>query len=118
MSQPTSDLEAVPTATAVLQRLAPGWAWARHNFTLPALLTIGAVLATSAAWIGSQHADLVELRGRLKGLATAHQVDELHGDLARLLERVDEQSDRLARLEAWQDRVTQVAETPVPRRRH
>lgn len=118
MSQPTSELEADPTATAVLQRLAPGWAWARRNFTLPALLTIGAVLATSAAWIGSQHADLVELRGRLKGLATAHQVEEVHGDLARVLEQLDDQGHRLERLEAWQDRVTQVAETPTPRRRH
>lgn len=116
MSQPTSDDS--QSATAVLQRLAPGWAWARHNFTLPALLTIGAVVATSATWIGSQHADLVELRGRLKGLATAHQVEDLHGDLAQLLERVDEQGERLKRLEAWQDRVTQVAETSTPRRRH
>jgi hypothetical protein len=31
-------------ATAVLRRVAPGWAWVRENFKLPALITIGGLV--------------------------------------------------------------------------
>jgi hypothetical protein len=34
-----------PGATAVLRRIAPGWAWLRDNFKLPALVTIAGLVA-------------------------------------------------------------------------
>lgn len=109
-----------PGATAVLQRIAPGWAWVRENFKLPPVLAITGLVVSSGAWIYSQHLDLQSLKKR----DPAVQLDRIERQLSLVLQqqaamRVDlaNQGQRIARQEAQWDRVTQVAETPTRRRR-
>jgi hypothetical protein len=107
------------TATAVLQKLAPGWGWLRENFKLPPVLAIAGLLVSSGAWIYSQHTDIQSLKKR----DPKPQLDRIESQLSQILQqqagmRVDlaNQAQRIARQEAQWDRVTQVAETPTRRR--
>lgn len=60
--------------TAVMKRSAPAWWWLRRNFTLPAVLAIGGLVAGAGSWLWSQHTALRDLQ---------HQVAELADPTAR-----------------------------------
>ncbi len=113
-------MEENPTQT--LRRLAPGWAWLRDNFKLPAVLSIAGVILVGGVGYLEQRADLKAIR---KADPT-QRLERLEAKLTRLLE--DHAADRrqlqdLAAEVAYQraewDRVEKVAEAePAPRRRH
>ena len=104
--------------TRRLRRLDPTWWWLRENFKLPSLGAIGALVLSAGGWIWSQHMALEHLAGKLEGLATAAQVQELAGKLEVLRSQGDDQDERLGRLEQQWDRVTRVADEPIPLGRH
>lgn len=121
MSQPTSESGTAETATTVLRQLAPGWAWVRQNFTLPAMLAIGALVASSTSWIWAQHVSLTRLEAREDPKPHLERIEARLGQilekqaamgqqLADFGRRVDEQQHK------W-DRVEEVAEIRIPRRR-
>jgi len=105
-------------ATAVLKKWAPVWWWLRENFKLPSVGAIAGILASATVWIWHQHTDLVGLEGQLKGLATADQIRELAGRLDRFADHLDDQDNRLGRLEDNWDHASGVAaDFRVPRKR-
>jgi len=86
-------------ATQTLRRLAPGWAWLRANFSLPAVLSLaGVVLAAGVGYL-DQRADLKAIR---KADPTA-RLEHLEADLKTLLE------DRAADRQQLQDLAAEVA---------
>jgi hypothetical protein len=104
--------------TAILKGRAPLWWWLRENFKLPSLGAIAGILVSATVWIWHQHTDLVGLEGQLKGLATADQIRELAGRLDRLTDHLDDQDNRLERLEANWDHASGIAaDFRVPRKR-
>jgi len=118
MSLPTNELDA--SATAVLKRYAPGWAWLRENFKLPAILTLAGVFVAAGSWIWSQHAALERLEGREDPQPHLERIEAklgtileaqaaMHQQLADFGRRIDEQQRK------W-DRVEEVAESRIPRR--
>lgn len=96
-----------PSATAVLRRVAPGWAWLRENFKLPALLTIGGLLVGAGSFLLSEHLAIRELDHKLAGLRVPHaleqRVNTLELQQAALPERLNEFDRRIAAQEhEWQ----------------
>jgi hypothetical protein len=108
------------TATAVLRRVAPAWAWVRHNFTLPAVLAIAALVVSSTSWMWAQHVSLTRLEARED---PKRQLERIEARLGQILQtqaamgqqladfgrRVDEQQRK------W-ERVEEVAEIRIPAR--
>ena len=105
--------------TQNLRRLAPGWAWLRDNFSLPAVLSIaGIVLAAGVGYL-EQRADLKAIR---KADPT-QRLERLETDVKTLLEQhaADRQqlldlADEVAAQRAQWDRVEKVAEAEPARR--
>lgn len=106
--------------TAILKRTAPAWWWLRKNFTLPAVLAIGGILAAASTWLWRQHVALEELRQRpdlsaqLAGLAARMDANELERATQR--EQLKDYADRIGRLEENWDRAGLIASER--RRRH
>jgi len=109
------------TPTETMRRIAPGWAWLRQNFSLPALLSIGGIVIAAAV-------GYLEQRGDLKAIRSADptaRLERLEADVKTLLEQhaadrqqlLDLASEVAAQRARW-DRVEQVAETAPPRIRH
>jgi hypothetical protein len=57
-------------ATAILKARAPAWWWLRKNFTLPAVLAIGGILAGAASWLWAQHTAIRDLQVQVKAIKT------------------------------------------------
>jgi hypothetical protein len=107
-----------PTATDVLRRDAPVWAWLRRNF---GLRTLAGAAAASALWLWNQHVDLQDLKKRdpTEQLTRIEgQQGEILRQIATLQANMDNVAARVTRQEAQWDRVTQVAESAPARRRH
>jgi hypothetical protein len=108
-----------PTATGVLRRDARYGRWLRENFRLPALFTIAGGFVTASIWIWNQHVDLQDLKKR-DPTEQLNRMESQQGQILRQLATL--QADmtnvaaRVTRQEAQWDRVTQVAEAPLPRR--
>lgn len=98
------------SVTAILKRTDPLWWWLRENFKLPSLISLAVVLAGAGSWIYVQRSDLAGIETAIKGLATTAQV-------AALGEKLDDQGDRLDRLERNWDDAGRVAAEFKPRRR-
>jgi hypothetical protein len=106
--------------TAVLERLAPGWAWLRENFKLPAVVAIGGLVLSSGAWIYSQRTDIESLQKRDP---TAH-LERIEGQLSEVLQTQSAMKEQLTefgrRIDSqdhkW-ERVEEAAEIRVPRKR-
>jgi hypothetical protein len=56
-------------ATGILKRQAPAWWWLRKNFTLPAVLAIGGLVAGAGSWLWAQHAAIEELRRKVASIS-------------------------------------------------
>jgi Tfp pilus assembly protein PilO len=94
------------------------WWWLRENFKLPSLAAIASVVAGSGLWIYNQRADLHALQAQQKTLATSDQVATVQSSLEALRTQLEDQGDRLDRLERnWDDAGRVAAETRVPKRR-
>lgn len=98
-------------ATAILKRTAPAWWWLRKNFTLPAVLAIGGILASASLWLWAQHtairdlqrkvADIADPGLKLEGLET--RVNSLELDRAALKPQLGEFDRRIGAQEhEWQ----------------
>lgn len=108
------------TPTQTFRRLAPGWAWARENFSLPAVLSLaGVVLAAGVGYL-EQRSDLKAIR---QADPTA-RLERLEEDVKTLLQQhaadrqqlIDLASDVADQRAHW-ERVERVADTPpAPRR--
>lgn len=108
------DTEADPgSVTSLLKRVDPAWWWLRENFKIPSVLTIVGIIGAAGGWLLHEHLVLVKLSERpdlapaMAGLATRLDADE---------KAWADHNGRIEGLERWQDRVTNVAESP-PRRR-
>lgn len=107
------------TATNVLRRLSPFWAWMRENFKLPAVLTILTLFVAGGGWI-------INLKTRVVVLETIEiPAKEDHGHLAAIDARLDGQDrdiagvkDDIAELkDDWRTAYQQAGSAPVPRKR-
>ena len=56
-------------ATAILKHQAPAWWWLRKNFTLPAVLAIGGLVAGAGAWLWAEHTAIRDLKRQVADLA-------------------------------------------------
>jgi hypothetical protein len=109
------------SVTGVLKRVDPVWWWLRENFRLPSLVAIALSIATSAAWIYSQHLDLEQLKKHDPG----PKLEEIAGQLSAVLQaqsamqqRIEDFGERIDRQESRWERVDEVAEAmPAPTRR-
>lgn len=105
------------TATIVLRRVAPAWAWLRANFKLPAVVTISLLIA---GWV----ADRFSLSARVTVLEEHyHTIERVVTDstsVAALNQRVNDFDARLTRVETnWDDARNAAALPPTvqpPRR--
>lgn len=112
-------MEESPTQN--LRRLAPGWAWLRENFSLPAVLSLaGIVLAAGVGYL-EQRADLKAIRNA----DPTARLERLETDVKTLLEQhaadrqqLQDLAGEVAAQRAQWDRVEKVAESaPASRRR-
>ena len=107
-------------ATAILKTRAPAWWWLRKNFTLPAVLAIGGILAASSTWLWRQHESIEDLRKRpdlgpqMAGLARRMDADELERAAQR--QKLQDFDERIGRLEENWDHAGLIASER--RRRH
>ena len=102
------------SVTSLLKRVDPAWWWLRANFKLPSLAVIASLVACAGGWLLHEHLALGELAKR----------PDLGPQIAGLAARLDadekawaDHNGRIEALERWQDRVTNVAESPPRRRR-
>lgn len=109
-----------PSVTSRLKVADPLWWWLRENFKLPSIITIAGCLITSAAWLYTQHADLVQLKAHDPG----PQLEAIAGKLSAVLQaqsamqqRLDDFADRIDSQERRWERVESIAAAPPPRRR-
>lgn len=108
------------TPTQTFRRIAPGWAWLRENFSLPAVLSLaGVVLAAGVGYL-EQRSDLRAIRAA----DPTQRLERLESDVKLLLEQraadrqqLDDLAKEVAAQRAQWDRVEQVAETAPPRMR-
>ena len=107
------------SVTSLLRRVDPAWWWLRENFKLPSLAAIAGVIATAGLWLYHQRADLRDLQAQIKTMATSDQVNGVSESLKALSVQLDDQADRLDRLERnWDDAGRVAAEIRVrPRSR-
>lgn len=106
--------------TQNLRRLAPGWAWLRDNFSLPAVVSIaGIVLAAGVGYL-EQRADLKAIRRA----DPTKRLERLEADLKTLLQdhaadrqQLEDLASEVAAQRAQWDRVERVAETVPAHRR-
>ncbi len=102
------------SVTGLMKFRAPAWWWLRDNFKLPSVLTLLGLVAGSGGFLWHQHTAIVKLEERpdlgpqINGLAARLDADE---------KSWADHNGRIQSLERWQDRVTNLAESP-PRRRH
>jgi len=108
------------SATVVLKRLSPGWAWVRENFKLPALLTILGCAGAAGIWIWSQHTDLQDLKKH----DPAPALEKIDAKLSEVLEtqaamkqQLSDFGGRIAAQEAEWRSVHQAAAIRVPSQR-
>jgi hypothetical protein len=106
------------TPTQTFRRIAPGWAWLRANFSLPAVLSIASVVLVAGVGYLEQRADLKAIR---QADPTA-RLERLENDIKTLLEQraadrqqLDDLASEVAAQRRQWDRVEQVAETAPPR---
>lgn len=107
-----------PSVTSRLKVADPLWWWLRENFKLPSLITIAGCLLTSAAWLYTQHADLVQLKAHDPGpelKAIAEQLAAVLRSQSAMQQRLDDFALRIDAQERRWERVESIAETP-PRR--
>lgn len=91
--------------TGILKRRAPAWWWLRKNFTLPAVLAIGGILAGAGSWLWAQHTAIRDLRRDLKELVDADRAPEL-GQLDTRINKLELDNAALApRLNAFDARM-------------
>lgn len=115
-----------PGATGILKLRAPLWWWLRENFTLPAVLAIGGILAGSAAWLWAQHTAIRDLKQQVAGIANPGpklegletRVNSLELDRAALKPQLGEFTRRLGEQDQKWARVEDAAEIRVPHRHH
>jgi flagellar motility protein MotE (MotC chaperone) len=107
-------------ATQTLRRIAPGWAWLRDNFSLPAVLSIAGIVLAGAVGYLEQRADLKALRSA----DPTKRLERLEADVRDLLEQHAAEQQQLqdvakevaAQSELWA-RVERVAESEPQRRK-
>jgi len=109
--------EAEGSVTAILKRADPLWWWLRENFKLPSLISLALAIAGAGSWIYVQRSDLAGLDRQIKNLATSDQVSAVGESLKALSVQLDDQGDRLDRLERNWDDAGRVAAEFKPRRR-
>jgi|GEM_PF-5225685 len=108
------------TATQVLRRISPAWGWARENFKLPALVTIGGLLVSSGGWIFWQRSDIEALKKRDP---TAHlerieaQLSEVLQTQSAMKQQLADFGQRIDRQDQKWLRVEEAAEIRIPRKR-
>ena len=109
------------SVTARLRRVDPVWYWLRENFRLPSVFAIAACLATSAAWLYTQHTDLVQLKAHDPG----PQLDQIAARLSAVLQaqavmqqRLDDFAQRLDDQARRWERVDEIADAPPRHGRH
>jgi hypothetical protein len=110
-------------ATAILKAQAPAWWWLRKNFTLPAVLAIGGLVAGAGTWLWAQHtairdlkrqvADIADPGPKLEKLET--RVNTLELDAATLKPQFNEFDRRLGAQEHEWQVVHDAAQWRVPR---
>jgi hypothetical protein len=113
--------DADPTATATFRRVAPGWAWLRDNFSLPAVLSIAGIVIAAGVGYLEQRADLKAIRNA----DPTQRLERLEADVKTLLEQhaadrqqLQDLAVEVAAQRAQWDRVEKVAESvPAPGRR-
>ena len=107
-----------PSVTSRLKVADPLWWWLRENFKLPSLITIALSLATSAAWLYTQHADLAQFKAHDPGPqleAIASKLSAVLQAQSAMQQRLDDFSQRIDSQERRWEHVESVADTP-PRR--
>lgn len=104
-------------ATGILKRQAPLWWWLRENFKLPAIGTLAGCIVTAGVWIGSQHADLQQLKKQGPALERIEaQLSEVLQSQSAMKQQLADFGERIDRQDQKWARVEDAAEIRVPRR--
>lgn len=90
--------------TAVMKRGAPAWWWLRKNFTLPAVLAIGGLIAGAGSWLWAQHTAIRDLQHKSADLGPFEaRLNTLELNQAALPPRLNAFDARIAAQEhEWQ----------------
>lgn len=106
------------TPTQTFRRIAPGWAWLRANFSLPAVVSIAGIIVAAGVGYLEQRADLKAIRRA----DPTKKLERLEADVTLLLEhraadrqQLSDLANEVAAQRAQWERVEQVAETTPPR---
>lgn len=109
------------TPTNVFRIQSPHWAWLRDNFTLPSVLSMGAVIS-GAAWYCISLSNHVDQQSRDMRQLTSdvgevkHLVEGTARDIAEVRRGQTDQDQRLTRIENnWDDAAHVVATAPRKR---
>jgi hypothetical protein len=104
------------TATTILKRTTPVWWWLRKNFSMPAIVTLLGVAASSAAYIVSLKTRVVVLEHEVTHIV---EIVPNTAEIATLKSEVEEHGERLNRLESNYDyAASHAGDAPTTRRKH
>lgn len=98
--------------TTTLERLSPGWAWVRANFSLASVLAIAGIVATAGGYVISLKTRVVVLEHEVTQIV---EVTPNDAAVAALHQEVADHEQRLERLETDWDDARQVAGQAPPR---
>lgn len=96
--------------TQILRRAAPGWAWARKNFSLPALLTMATMLAGFGGYLISLQTEVTALKQQV---VIIREIAPDSKALAVLTQRVNDHDRRLADIEGTLTVAVENSQTPI-----
>jgi hypothetical protein len=113
--RPASPRDLEGTATVVLKRAAPAWYWLRKNFSLASVLTIAGIVGGAGGYIIHLQTRVVIVE---RDVRTIKEIVPSSAAIATLTSQVQEQGERIARLEKnWDDAAQSAGSAPYPTHR-